>query len=289
MDCPICRAAGCAPALEKEQTVIYACGACEVRFWLPADDFTPEALYDDGYFSSANVEAGYDDYAASERSLRDNFRRRIERFDRPFAGARLLDLGAAYGYAVDEAATLGWAAYGMEISHSVALRARRTIPGRILAGDGLALPFGDQSFDLVTLWDVIEHLRDPHAAVEEVARVLRPGGRLVLTTGDVRSLAARLSGSRWHLYTLPEHLFFHSRESLRVLLEMHDLTVESVRAEGSRYSLGYLVERLRKSLFGWDGGTFADSSLGQVAVPVNLFDIVTVCATRGTASPDTAA
>ena len=276
MVCEICKDGECAPVLKKGTTEIFACATCGVRFWLPGEDFVPEELYDEGYFSVSNADAGYDDYGALERSLRHNFRYRMRQLPKPSDGMCMLDLGAAYGYAVDEAGRLGWNAWGVEISHSVALRAAKAIPGRIVAADGLRLPFLDASFDLVTMWDVIEHLRDPHAAIGEVARILRPGGRLVATTGDVRSSVARLSGARWHLYTLPEHLFFYTRESLRRLLAAHGLQVETMRAEGSRYTLGYLIERLRKSLLGWDGGTFGESSLGQLSVPVNLFDIVTV-------------
>jgi ubiquinone/menaquinone biosynthesis C-methylase UbiE len=142
------------------------------------------------------------------------------------------------------------------------------------------MPFRDASFDVISLWDVLEHLSDPHAAVGEIARLLRPGGRLVLTTGDVGSAVARLSGGSWHLYTLPEHLFFYTRESLRRLLAAHSLQVESMRAEASYYTLGYLAERLRKTLLGktatvptrWPGSRFR--------VPVNLYDIVTVTAQR---------
>ena len=114
----------------------------------------------------------------------------------------------------------------------------------------------------------------------EVARVLRPGGKLLLTTGDVGSLVARFSGARWHLYTLPEHLFFYSRKSLHCLLEAHGLRIESMGAKGSVYPLGYLFERLGKSLFGLESGGRYGSSLWRLEIPVNLWDIVTVSAVR---------
>jgi hypothetical protein len=102
----------------------------------------------------------------------------------------------------------------------------------------------------------------------------------VLTTGDVGSLAARLSGPRWHLYTIPEHLFFFSRRSLRLLLEAHGFRVEAQRAESSVYTLGYLVERLQKTLLGRTGGQRAAWPGSLLRIPVNLFDIVTVRAVR---------
>ena len=280
VDCRICGGTGCGPALTKEGVEILSCPRCGVQFWVPDDTFSPESIYDDTYFSDPGAGAGYDDYSALEGSLRSNFARRLGRLPAPREGDRLLDLGAAYGFAADEARRAGWCVAGLEVSLSVARRAGSVLPGRVVTADGLALPFADASFAVVTLWDVIEHLSDPHAAVAEITRVLAPGGRLVLTTGDVESWLARLTGARWHLYTLPEHLFFHTKSSLRHLVEAHGMQVESIRAEGSSYTLGYVVERLRKSFFGLDGGAFGKTGLGRLAVPINLFDIVTVVARK---------
>ena len=91
---------------------------------------------------------------------------------------------------------------------------------------------------------------------------------------------ARLSGSRWHLYTLPEHLFFYSRRSLRLLLQAHGFRVEGIRAESAHYTLGYLVERLRKTLLGRPGRGPSTWPGAGLALPMNLFDVVTVRATR---------
>ena len=82
------------------------------------------------------------------------------------------------------------------------------------------------------------------------------------------------------MYTIPEHLFFYSRQSLRILLEAHGLRVESMRAEGSTYTLGYLVERVRKTLLGSRSPRNGSWPGSQIRIPVNLFDIVTVSAVR---------
>jgi SAM-dependent methyltransferase len=249
---------------------------------VPAPDFQAEHLYGAEYFQSRGAAVGYDDYSMLEAALRATFAARIRRIEAPRAGATMLDVGAAYGFAVAEATRQGWRAVGLDVSHAAALEARERTGADMVVADAHWLPFAADAFDAVTLWDVVEHLPDPHQAVAEVCRVLRPGGRLVLSTGDVGSLVARLSGARWHLYTIPEHLFFFSRRSLRILLERHGLRVESIRARAGRYPIGYLWERIRKTILKRAAprppGSW--SALAKVCLPVNLWDVVTATAVR---------
>lgn len=280
MHCRICGGESPQPKFHKQGARILACGACGVAFWDPPPDFRPEGVYDAAYFEDGSAQRGYDDYTSLEPVLRRNFARRIAKIPRPGDGARMLDVGAAYGYAVAEARRLGWRAVGLEVSAPAAAAAGRVAPDRIVVANAMRTPFADGAFDAVTLWDVIEHLADPHGAVAEVARLLRPQGRLVLTTGDVGSFVARCSGRRWHLYSIPEHLFFYSRDGLRLLLEAHGFRIESMRAESSLYTLGYLFERLRKTL--GPGGKASSRTWpgANLPVAVNLFDIVTLHAVR---------
>jgi len=270
------------PKLRTHGVDVLQCRACALAFWLPEDGFDPARLYDGQYFASGDASAGYDDYAALEPALRSTFRRRLERL-RAKPGAWLLDVGTAYGFAASEAERAGFRVAGLEISAEAAVRAAAQIRRRVVRASAVELPFSNARFDVITLWDVIEHLPDPHRAVAEISRCLRPGGRLALTTGDVESLVARLSGERWHLYTIPEHLFFFSRRSLHLLLEAHGLRVERMRAQGASYPLGYLAERLRKTLLGRNrrsGHAFRGSDL---ILRVNLFDVLLVEAVKTTA------
>jgi SAM-dependent methyltransferase len=150
----------------------------------------------------------------------------------------------------------------------------------LAVADAVQLPFAPATFDLITLWDVLEHLPDPHAAVTEIHRLLRPGGRLVLTTGDAGSLTARVCGRRWHLYTIPEHLFFYTRDSIERLLAAHSFRIDSMRADSAFYTVDYLIERLRKSVIGRGRRRPGRPRGGSWTVPVNLFDIVTVLASK---------
>jgi len=278
--CAVCGAVATRRKHRKAGVEILQCESCGLAFWVPEAGFAPEAVYDSSYFSDAAKPHGYDAYGDLEVVLRKNFSRRLARISQPRAGARLLDVGAAFGFAVAEARAGGWRAVGLEISRAAASRAATVAPGSVVVANALNAPFAGGSFDVVTLWDVLEHLADPHAAVAEVSRLLRPGGRVLLSTGDVDSLLARVSGPRWHLYTIPEHLFFYSRRSLHRLLEAHGFRVERIRADASHYTLGYLAERIRKTLLGRTAGGRGAWPGAGLSVPVNLFDIVTAEAVR---------
>ena len=279
MSCIVCGGGPGKPKLRKGAVEIIECPDCGLAYWQPPPGFRAEDTYDAEYFEGEEASHGFSDYASMEHAFRVSFASRIERLGRPSTGARLLDVGAAYGFAVSEAERLGWRAVGLEVSAAAAREAMKVTAGKVLVGSSLAMPFQTEAFDVVTMWDVLEHLADPHQAMQELARLVKPGGRLVFTTGDVGSLVARLSGSRWHLYTLPEHLYFFTRKSLGILVSAHGFRVESMRAEGAYFSLGYLVERLRKTLLGHSGAR-ATWPGAKIRVPLNLFDIVTVSARR---------
>jgi SAM-dependent methyltransferase len=142
----------------------------------------------------------------------------------------------------------------------------------------------DASFDVAVLWDVIEHVPQPRELVCEIARVLRPGGLIALSTGDVRSWLARLSGPRWHLYTLPEHLSFFSPATIRQLLNSAGFRAERVLHSGAAYSVEHLVHRLHthypNRLVSWLQQVLSKTRVYRWHIWVNLWDIMTVFAAK---------
>lgn len=148
------------------------------------DARTLGALYDEGYYHGVNSgypAAGYESEHASWQHWVTHLAARFP------AGARWLDLGCAYGYLVAEARAGGFAAVGVDVSAYALARAGAEAPaaaGRVLRGLADRLPFGDASFDVVSAFDVLEHLHDPEPALAEVARVLKPGGVLIGATPD---------------------------------------------------------------------------------------------------------
>lgn len=97
------------------------------------------------------------------------------------AGERVLDVGAGTGVSTEELARSGAYAVGADLSVGMLRAGRRSRPDvPLLAGDALGLPFPDGTFDAVTISFALRNVVDPDAALRELARVTRPGGRLVV-------------------------------------------------------------------------------------------------------------
>jgi SAM-dependent methyltransferase len=289
--CPICDSEPRRSFRLSNAAPLLRCPRCALAWW-PWPAFEPELLYDRHYFQSANLEQGYSDYAALEPGLRCMAQARLRRIGRllggrpastvPGAGSarRAFDIGCGTGCFLAEAGRAGWETGGCEVSPHAAERARaRGLAVTCTPVEQLDLT--PSHYDCVTFWDVIEHLRDPQAALAKAAGALRPGGVLALSTGDITSLCARLSGPRWHLFNLPEHLYFFSPRALQRLLSRVGCRVQRVTREVSWVPLSYALERLGKSL----GGRARPVRLPRAAdrvLPATLFDVLGVYATRGT-------
>lgn len=110
-------------------------------------------------------------------------------------GRRLLDIGSGEGFFAGLAARRGWTVTATDyLPEGVERSAQRLGAGRVVRSDATSLPFAPASFDVVTLWDVVEHLPEPAAALAEARRVLAPGGLLALSTPNTRARSVLCRG-----------------------------------------------------------------------------------------------
>lgn len=210
------------------------CGLC-FRSFRPAPDQLA-ALY------RAADDRIYEAEAANRLKTAARHRKVVLRYC-PRAG-KVLDIGSASGAFLKLMVDAGWTAYGVEPSASQCDRARRILgKDATLQQCGLEAAVLPSDFDVVTLWDVLEHVPDPVGFLSHCSSLLRSGGYLALNTPQIDSLIAKALGYRWPLL-LAEHLNYFTVESLRRCGEKSELSLLHNGQRPVSFSLKYVLFRL---------------------------------------------
>lgn len=280
--CEVCDGTGRSALFAKAGYRFVRCTACgHVSVASTLTDAELAHKYETAFFSGG----AYADYARDRQTLQRNFARFIDllRPHCPGPGGPLFEVGTAYGFFLQLAGRY-WRVSGVDISAPATSFAREALGLDVTCGDFLRLPLAPRAYDVVVMWDTIEHLRRPKAYVEKASEILKPGGILALTTGDVGSLVARVRGRSWRLYHPPFHLHYFSRDTITRLLQRCGLEVVEIRAVGFFRSVDTMLFRLshdrastiHRVLYRIVKGT----RIARVPVYLNLYDIMFVVARR---------
>ena len=275
--CPVCgEETRFVELYRKWGYAIGKCDVCGLGATRVAAGFDPSAIYTASYFEG-DTRDGYAGYASSERVLRMEFRRVVDELVRcGCEGGRLLEIGCAYGFFLLDAQRR-FDVTGVELSPHAA---------EVCRSRGLEVHCGSVEdgflqhrapFEAAVMLDVIEHLEDPGRALHAVRAALRPGGMLVLSTGNWASFVSRVTRSSWRLMTPPQHLFFFSKPTLTQMLGRLGFEVIKCSHPWKIVPLSLLVFQLLR-VVGLPNR--AVPRLGNLGIPVNLFDALRLVARR---------
>lgn len=143
----------------------------------------------------------------------------VKRIEKLFPkGGKILDIGCGYGFMLSYFDKVKWDCYGIEPSVSVSEVAEKK-GIKILSQYIDQLPSTLFLFDVIVLFDVIEHLPYPQQMILKIRELLKEGGILILATGDIDSLNAKLVGFKWSYFNTYEHISFFNKKSIRTFLQ----------------------------------------------------------------------
>lgn len=220
--------------------------ACGVLFLdpRPTEAALAQVYAGNEYFAGDRFGHGYQSYGEDAEHYVRTYEARLTRLRGRLApGARLLDVGCGYGYALEAARRRGLEAWGLDFDGPALERCRGKIGERAVTLERAETRLSPGQFDVITLFDVLEHLYEPQTELARYARWLRPGGFLIMTTPDADSPLARLSGPRWVSYKVPEHTYIFHRRSLAALCRPWFQPVALVPA-AQRVSWSFLKQRV---------------------------------------------
>jgi SAM-dependent methyltransferase len=155
----------------------------------------------------------------------------------------LLDLGCSSGAFLQSLKDERWSLYGIEMSAETAKTAKARSGAQVFVGDVSEAPFAPESFDVITCFDVLEHVYDPRQVMSKVGEWLKPKGIFYVLVPNIDSAEARVFGSYWQGLELPRHLFHFSPASLKFLavsVGLQEVSVETHRNLTVGTSLRYV-------------------------------------------------
>lgn len=232
--CPVCGGAASPvrPTSYPGRPRWFGCAGCTTEFLFPQPgDARLGEIYGPSYYEAWGWERPEVVQAMKERT----FMRALSMApSRP--GSRLLDVGCAQGELAAAAVRGGYEVAGVDVNEAAIARAREQVPAATFHCGPLDPDVVGTGWDVVTMFDFIEHVRDPVNTVARAASVLRPGGVVVISTPRVGSLVHRATGGLWPQYR-EEHLVLFSDGGLRQVLEKAGFSVDSL-VPTTKYSTG---------------------------------------------------
>jgi len=249
--CPICEPDRRNPAGTRELGTLMGyplrgCLDCDVE-WLERqpDDQTLANIYKQEYYDAWGIQLAED---VTRKLKWATFARILGPIRRHFdESPRLLDCGAATGFLMEVARSLGMEAYGIELSEFGAGRIVDSFGAeRVFCGPFDEARFEEiesDFFDVITMIDFLEHVRDPLATLSRAHRLLRPGGQLVILTPNAASWSRRLMGLRW-LHFKVEHLHYFGPGGLSRSLQRTGFSVVRIGRAWKMMNLHYLTHQV---------------------------------------------
>jgi 2-polyprenyl-3-methyl-5-hydroxy-6-metoxy-1,4-benzoquinol methylase len=220
-----------------EPVRVVKCNACGLIYANPR----PEAQkITDAYINMVD-----DDYLGEEAGRRMSARSILGKLSRARVHGRLLDIGCATGFLLDEARKSGWNVHGVELSAWAADYAKTTfVIDTIFRGTLDEARYSDNYFDAIILKDSIEHLLDPKATLVEIRRILKPSGVICVNTPDCGSAISKILKARWWGIK-QSHLYYFNRKTLWKMLDAAGFKPVKTIPHARSFSVKYWFTKLK--------------------------------------------
>lgn len=227
MNCPLCGKKNFKDLFYKDEMKVVECQICGLIFTNPQlDQKELTAHYDKSYYYSPKKDPSdrsrYLDY--NQRYLKGKEKERFRNIFKKISilypeKGKLLDVGTATGFFVKEALQQGWQAEGVEISRWAADWGRKNLKVKISNGTMKQAEFKPNTFDVVTLLDIMEHVKNPQIELTESSRILKKGGILYIETINFDNWITRYLVGQKYVHMVPKfHLYYFGRRQLHQFL-----------------------------------------------------------------------
>ncbi len=244
--CPLCKSQQNYTKINfKDYRIVY-CINCTVGFLTPFPTLAElKKYYGEEYFNGKHGEnSGYKNYLLLKENLQYEAIKKLNLINKYIPTGNLLDLGAGTGIFLANAKNYNYEVYGNDIS-SFAVKFLKKQNIKTFEGPINQKNLPKNKFNIITAWDVFEHLPNIHEACTAIFDALLPDGYLFITTPYTNSLDSIIFQEKWYGYKkIPEHLFYFNKKSIKFLLEKSGFKIVNYKNWGFFRSIGFILTKL---------------------------------------------
>lgn len=246
--CMCCGSLSFSPVcIREDNTLVVHCQECHLEFVNPLPSIEVMRENYQKEMKGNKTDSGLHSNYILERQKRIQsfsklYNSRLRLIESLYPGkGNLLDIGCGAGFFLNCANERGWNCHGLEILPEYIKYAQENFALKNIRLESLddSLTYDANTFDVVTLWDLIEHLRNPVDCLKKIHHVMKPGGLLVMWTPNVKN--AILLKEKWTGYKILQHFYFFSEDSLNNILEKAGFKI--IRSKTNKARKGLLESK----------------------------------------------
>lgn len=237
ISCKVCDTKEYRLLYKKEDYNIMICLQCGFCWVYPQpSDEKLEKRYNEDYNEIWLITK---DNSSVQIMKKKTFEKRLKKIQEFKNSGRILDIGCATGMFLELASEKGWESYGLDVGEYAIELAKKKFGNNIYKGTLEQAKYDNDYFDVITMFDVIEHMRNPSDSLRETNRILKKDGLLVITTPNITSFACKFYGKNWPYFDL-EHLYYFSPDTLKRMLNSSGFEVSEIAPTRKALNMLYI-------------------------------------------------
>lgn len=228
--CPICNSAQFNPFLacvdntvSRETFTIVQCNSCGFKFTNPRPDESDLGRYykSEDYVSHSNTKKGF--INSTYQSVRKyTLLKKLQLISKYFKTGKILDIGCGTGEFLNTCKDAKWQTFGIEPDEDARKMAVQNY-GLNVQEESELKNFPDASFDIISMWHVLEHVPKLNQRIEDLKRLIKPSGIIIVAVPNCNSLDAKIYKEQWAAYDVPRHLYHFTPKDIETAFKKHGL------------------------------------------------------------------
>lgn len=243
--------------LTKEDFHICECLSCGLLYTMPRPSKDKIGAYykSEEYYSHQENKKGFIP-KVYEAVKKVNLKHKYKLATNGITKGKLLDIGCGVGDFLHTAEEHGWDCTGVEPSEDAIAIARKRIKANIIASEDLE-QIPEATFDLITMWHVLEHVDDLKWQVEQLQRLIKPQGRIVIAVPNHKSYDAQFYKELWAAYDVPRHLSHFDKITITKIFKTKGLVLKKTeKLIWDAYYISYMSEQYKHHALPLTRGVF---------------------------------